>query len=264
MRNRAGGRPRTWTGRGRPWRSSFLQQGLSADVARSLIARRGDRDPFAQEQVALDGEPILATPPGVATVTAERAVRGDDPMTRDEQAHRVPPERPADGPGGPWCADPPGDLTIGRRFAPWDPGDGGEHVAIPARPIRQIERREGRRPPTGEERIEGGYGDTEVSEAQVASGPPEGDVDRSAEAPAETSPEAIGIDEPFDGYDPSVGGGHLDGAPRTGRRGGRGHGIRRAAVQVSARKIVTAFWPPNPNPFTATVSTLALRAFSGT
>ena len=30
------------------------------------------------------------------------------------------------------------------------------------------------------------------------------------------------------------------------------------------RKIATAFWPPNPKPLTATVSTFASRATSGT
>ena len=46
------------------------------------------------------------------------------------------------------------------------------------------------------------------------------------------------------------------GLPRAPRRD------RRQAS--SARKIVTAFWPPNPKPLTATVSTLASRAVSGT
>ncbi len=41
-------------------------------------------------------------------------------------------------------------------------------------------------------------------------------------------------------------------------------GVRGPPAQVTARKIVTAFWPPNPKPLTATVSTFALRAVSGT
>jgi hypothetical protein len=41
--------------------------------------------------------------------------------------------------------------------------------------------------------------------------------------------------------------------------------LRQAEGQVAiCRKIATAFWPPNPNPWTATVSTFALRAVSGT
>jgi acyl-CoA thioester hydrolase len=41
-------------------------------------------------------------------------------------------------------------------------------------------------------------------------------------------------------------------------------GVRGPPAQVTARKMVTAFWPPNPKPLTATVSTFALRAVSGT
>jgi len=46
---------------------------------------------------------------------------------------------------------------------------------------------------------------------------------------------------------------------------GRRDAARAGAVYASKRrKIVTAFWPPNPNPLTATVSTFAFRATSGT
>ena len=44
-------------------------------------------------------------------------------------------------------------------------------------------------------------------------------------------------------------------------RGDRG--VRGPRPQVTARKIATAFCPPNPKPLTATVSILALRATSG-
>ena len=45
--------------------------------------------------------------------------------------------------------------------------------------------------------------------------------------------------------------------------GSRGEGafVRQPSTR---RRIVTAFWPPNPKPWTATVSTFALRAVSGT
>lgn len=43
------------------------------------------------------------------------------------------------------------------------------------------------------------------------------------------------------------------------------HEQRRGRAYASKRrKIVTAFWPPNPKPFTATVSTFAGRATFGT
>src|SRR5262249_12132555 len=38
----------------------------------------------------------------------------------------------------------------------------------------------------------------------------------------------------------------------------------RASQSVRRRKIATAFWPPNPKPWTATVSIRASRAVSGT
>ena len=46
-------------------------------------------------------------------------------------------------------------------------------------------------------------------------------------------------------------------------RGLRGRRSAQASV-TDARKIATAFWPPKPKPSTATVSTFALRAVSGT
>ena len=63
--------------------------------------------------------------------------------------------------------------------------------------------------------------------------------------------------------------------PRRGRRpprGLRGPPAPRLSSGASAsggyaskrRKIATAFWPPNPKPLTATVSTFASRATSGT
>ena len=39
---------------------------------------------------------------------------------------------------------------------------------------------------------------------------------------------------------------------------------RRRPSTAKRRKIVTAFWPPNPKPLTATVSTFVSRATSGT
>ena len=50
-----------------------------------------------------------------------------------------------------------------------------------------------------------------------------------------------------------------------GVRGPLAPGLRPRAVRPRrARKIATAFWPPKPKPLTATVSTLAVRATSGT
>ena len=49
--------------------------------------------------------------------------------------------------------------------------------------------------------------------------------------------------------------------PPTGLRLTRRRGSRQS---VTRRKIATAFWPPKPKPSTATVSTLASRATSGT
>ena len=59
-------------------------------------------------------------PQRVAAVAAERAVRGDDPVARDQQADRVAAERAADGPGGPRRPDPAGDLAVARGLAPAD------------------------------------------------------------------------------------------------------------------------------------------------
>ena len=53
----------------------------------------------------------------------------------------------------------------------------------------------------------------------------------------------------------------LLGRARRGHRGLRGSD---AQTSVTRRKIATAFCPPNPKPSTATVSTFALRAVSGT
>jgi len=52
-------------------------------------------------------------------------------------------------------------------------------------------------------------------------------------------------------------------APALGAGGSPAH-FGAEAAYATARKMVTAFWPPNPNPFTATVSTFAGRAVSGT
>src|SRR5262245_46281423 len=95
---------------------------LSPGIARSLPVRRRDCNALAQQQRALQVEALLARPPAVAAVPADRAVRRDDPMARDEQADRVPPHRAADGPRSPWRPDGPGDVAIARRPAPRDLG----------------------------------------------------------------------------------------------------------------------------------------------
>ena len=71
-RNRAGGRPRTWTGRRQRRRSSNLLGGAPAGVARSLAVSGGERDAFAPEQVALHRQALLAAAPAVASVAADR------------------------------------------------------------------------------------------------------------------------------------------------------------------------------------------------
>ncbi len=80
---------------------------------------------------------------------------------------------------------------------------------------------------------------------------------------------AVPGDEPAAGRGQRFGAGPVrlrDAAPHAAvGRVRRGHRVVRGPpAQVTARKIVTAFWPPNPKPLTATVSTFALRAVSGT
>ena len=58
----------------------------------------GDRDAFAQQQVALHREPVAQVAPAVAAPAAERAVGRDDPVARDQERDRVAAERAADGP----------------------------------------------------------------------------------------------------------------------------------------------------------------------
>ena len=118
-----------------------LQQGVPARLARSLSGRSGDRDAFAQQQLALERELLLAAAPGVAAVAADGPVGGDHPVARDEQADRIPADRATDRPSRARGADPPSDLAIADRRAPRDVRDGGEDVPVPGRPVAEVERR---------------------------------------------------------------------------------------------------------------------------
>ena len=135
-------------------------------------------------------------------------------MTRDEQADRVAPDRPADRSGGPGRADPAGDLSVAGSLTPSEAGYFEEHVPIPDRSIREIERWECRRWATGEERTESDRRDPEVLEASVCRGRRGRGLDLSAKAPAHPRLEARPIGEPFQRDDAAVRGGQMDGSPR--------------------------------------------------
>ena len=87
-------------------------------LAESLSGPRRHRDSLACEQLPLDLQAVLATAPRVPAVAADRAVRGDHPVARDQQADRVPADRATDRARRPRRADPARDLAVARPSSP--------------------------------------------------------------------------------------------------------------------------------------------------
>src|SRR6186997_2026832 len=158
-------------------------------VSDSAGHRHGDT--LASQEVALDRQPLLAATPSITAVASQRPVRGDDPVAGDEQADRVAPHGSADSACGPGRTDPSGDLAVARRLAPTETRNRQEHISIPARTVREIERRKDLRRPTIEEGLESEGGDRQVTDARVVWTGLGGGLDSLAEAPAQRCVKAV-------------------------------------------------------------------------
>ena len=170
--------------------------------------------------------------PPAAAVPAERAVAGDDPMARDQEANGVPPDRAADGPRRPGPTDRPGDLAVAPHLAARNRPDGVEDGAVPGRAILEVDRQAGEgvvaRPSSAAaglqrrgRRPEVPYGVRVRVLRPAVPGvvrvePPDG----AAEPALEAVRERLAGRHQLDRDDPAGRGRDVDGAPR--RRHGRG------------------------------------------
>src|SRR5690242_5540000 len=90
------------------------------------------------EQALLEVEAgVDATPRGRA-VAAERAVTGDHPVARHEQADRAPADGTADGAGGARLPDPACDLAVARRRPAGDRAHAVEHPPVERREVADV------------------------------------------------------------------------------------------------------------------------------
>ena len=137
-------------------------------------------------------------------------------MTRDEQADRVPAERPADRPGRPGRADPTGDVAIARGLAPAD----GRHLAedrpVPGRPIGQVDGHGGGRRPRLEEPFERRDGRREPGSSWIAGRGKRGVGHRRGASPDQRRLERLDRGQPRDRDDTPVGDRDVEGTPRAG------------------------------------------------
>src|SRR4029079_12931482 len=126
-RNAASSLPRTGTG-------------PPASGPPSLPSALRDRDALAQEQLALALEAVLAFERPVAAVPAQGPIRRDHPMARDDERQGLPAHGTADGPGGPWRPDAPGDVAVARGLAEPELADRQQDPLVPIGSIGQVHR----------------------------------------------------------------------------------------------------------------------------
>ncbi len=171
---------------------------------------------LAQEERLFSRQLLFPIDPAGPTVTAERAIRRDDPVAGDQHRDRVAAESPADRTGGSWRPDPSGDLAVARRLAPRDLADGVEHATVEDGAVAEVGRDAARvHALTAQEGAEQWDGHVKMPYCSVVPARLGSRSGGEVEAPCHPDPERVVIDVPAGRDDPKLGGGEVEWSVRT-------------------------------------------------
>src|SRR5438093_6133623 len=179
-------------------------------------------DTLSREQLAFQLQAGLAAAPPAAAVAAQRAVAGDDPVARDDQAQWVAPDGGADRAGGAGAADHSRDLAVAGGRARPDAADRPEHEPVPCGPVVHVDRQVVERAEVArDERLEGAAPGLQVASRRAASRRSVHVDRRFPEAALEAGGELFCGRQLLDGDEAAIGRGEAERPPRSGEC--RGH-----------------------------------------